>query len=154
MKTDYQNLQLFEGLVVFMIAIGIGLIGTMTLMSIPEQQQTNFKQAVAILDIHEQAKSELIVMKASAIAYSNFLDKFYIASTEVLALDGSNFGPVVELIGLGQEGTGKILALHPKPGGEVLGVSIEKCSDPPPEAYTPPRFDLELVKNNLNKLIP
>ncbi len=154
MKTDYQNLNLFEGLAVFFAAVGVGLIGMIMFMSLPLQHQNNFKQAVAVLDIHEQARSEIKTLALSIGLYEDFLDKFYVASTEVLALKENQVEPLVQLISQAREGTEKILALHPKPPGEVLGISIEKCSDPPEAAYSPPRFDLELVKNNLSKLIP
>ncbi len=154
MKTDYQNLNLFEGLAVFLAAVGVGLVSTMMFMSMPSEQQISFKQAVAFLDIHEQAQAEMKTLALSFGLYENFLDEFYIASTEILAVPESQLQETIRLIGHVRQGTEKILALHPKPGGQVLGVSIEKCSDPPKPAYSPPRLDLELVKNNLNNLIP
>ena len=83
MKTDYNNLNLFDAAVVAMSGIGIVLIGAVVFVSLPNQQKHNLNQALSIFDIGNQAQEELVAME-SLLGFSNdYLDRFYVAFTQV-----------------------------------------------------------------------
>jgi hypothetical protein len=84
MTTDYKNLTAFEMAAVFMIVIGISLIGFQVFISLPDQTKTEITTAVQILSMPDVLDTQLEVNEFVFGGIKEFYNEFYIASYQLV----------------------------------------------------------------------
>jgi len=85
MKTNFQNINTFEACTIFMIVVGVALIGAVFYDSLNDSQQSKLNYAVSFLDVHEQAAQE-----SEAVAFifnvpNEFFNQFNIAFIQTMS---------------------------------------------------------------------
>jgi hypothetical protein len=169
MQTDYKKLDLFEGIVVCAIIMGLGLIGAITFSGLTTKQQSQVASAVQMLDLHEQVPE--VLDTAKFVAYDvpqDFLNRFYIAFTEIGTIPSEELDSIAVLPSQIKTAYDNLLdssghlALEPTDSGRVLGASISNAADCDPPAqeainnsyyFIPPEINMQKVlKVEINEL--
>src|SRR3989344_7584887 len=91
MKTDYEDLNSFDASVVITIVIGLSLIMAMGFSQLSFENQADLVKAVPIFDLHDQAQQQLAVIQLMFESSEIFLDRFYVAFTQVAVLPKDTF---------------------------------------------------------------
>jgi len=91
MKTDYEDLNSFDASVVITIVIGLSLIMAMGFSQLSFENQADLVKAVPIFDLHDQAQQQLAVIQLMFESSEIFLDRFYVAFTQVAVLPDDTF---------------------------------------------------------------
>ena len=86
MKTDYQSLNWFDSSIVLAAVLGLGLIGAICFSQLPASQQVSISQSLTIFDISSQLAVEQQTTGSMIDSASNYLDKFYLAFTDVATI--------------------------------------------------------------------
>jgi len=87
MRTNYHNLTFFEAAVVAMIFIGAGLIGSQIYLALPEQTQQAVVASVQIFDADGAWQKGWSVAAKTLSVAKNFQQEFYLAFSELAAVD-------------------------------------------------------------------
>lgn len=152
MKTNYQKLTGFESLAIIFAVVGIVLIGTMVISSLPEEHRQNISQAVQVLDMHEVAARDFNTLQRGYGYYDEFLEKFYVAFTELLTIPDDDIEQAQEFVAMSKRAKQKILALHPPEHGRVLGASIESGGEPATSQEILPPLHTDAFITSFNQL--
>lgn len=130
MKTDYQNLNLFEFFAVFFVVIGIGLTCTILFTAFNDKQQSYFISALDVFDIHEEAMSSAQSVAVMKDVPQEYFNQFYIAFSQIteISLEDLDISPDIILVAYAA------MTRHPEVtsqqsqfiyNGEVAGASID-----------------------------
>lgn len=90
MKTNYQQLNLFEVCTVMMIFVGVILIGFYMYLSTPSGTQKNLASAVELLDVSAGVPQILDNVAFIVDSQEEFYDQFYLAFTQVATVPFDN----------------------------------------------------------------
>lgn len=85
MKTDYKNLKAFDCAAIFVLFIGIALIGLIVFNLLTTEQRRNVALAISFFDLHEQAKKQVDTVDFILSVPDEFLAQFYLAFNQTMS---------------------------------------------------------------------
>src|SRR5579885_1380682 len=116
MKTNYQNLNLFETLTILMITIGISLVLIVGFSVLNHRQQQSVADALQVFDIHEQVGMTIVQMGNAYQLEDKLFNDFYVAFTQVTSIDPATVQQQVAMVT-----TAFNLSRGPTASGRVAG---------------------------------
>lgn len=84
MTTDYRNMSYFEAGAVFMIAVGIALIGFQFYVALPDETRTAINSSMDVFNLTEAWETEKMVYGTFIGGLTDFYDEFYVASAQIM----------------------------------------------------------------------
>jgi hypothetical protein len=137
METDYHKLNWFDASAVVVATIGVGLIGLIVLLALPQNLQKNLASAVQILDVRDGANEEVQVILAifetgdevNQVSYRVF-SKLALDYRKSLSLPKQvqiaieRFGEFSESVSSGTQQQAALVQVNAE-RGEVLGAFID-----------------------------
>jgi hypothetical protein len=154
MKTNYNNLSLFESCAIFMAALGMLLIGIQIYLILPGENQIQVAGAFNLLDVHESFAQAQVTTQFVTGTMDDFYKQFDIAFTELFSFPDTVGTPVIKFadaIGNYSDSVGTGYAqnnLRPSEGlGEILGAYMTAQNIQPVE----PAGSLYVKSQQINK---
>jgi hypothetical protein len=152
-KTNYNNLSLFESCAIVIAAVGLALIGLEIFVTLPSDSQEKYAAAVRdTFDMHDnyyQVANNVEFVFGTVDAYYN---EFYLASTQVLSFPdeigtpilkfADDFGNYMSSVADNYTENNIAYAEHNN-AGKVLGamLSIDKPNEPVSQAAPVPKIN-------------
>jgi hypothetical protein len=160
MKTNYQNLSLFEGLSVIVAVIGVALIGFEVYASCSSSVQSEIASAFSIFDIHEQTSATISNIQFVMATTQAFYDEFDLAFQQTFSYPDQIGEPILHFASavgtyadsIAGNYSQSSIAMNNR-AGEVLGVSFSSdvTADISVEQYIPVKKSTE---NHYHYLAP